>query len=92
MMNVTRETKAVLTTREGRVVGFVKDSEPGVISLAVPNDRAKMTPAEARELARWLHATADELSRTNRDTAMTGMTPGMRAAEETYRQAIRRSL
>jgi hypothetical protein len=54
MISVTTETKAVLNAERGRVVGFVKSDEPGTISLAVPADRAVMTPQQARELAAWL--------------------------------------
>jgi len=68
MMNVTNETKAVLRTEgTGRVIGFVKSNEPGKISIAVPADRAVMTPNQARALAAWLieeAANADNKSQT----------------------------
>ncbi|WP_199809819.1 MULTISPECIES: hypothetical protein [unclassified Streptomyces] len=60
MLRVVNETKATLQTESGRVVGFVKSSEPGKISLAVPGDRAVMTPAQARQLAAWLVEEADK--------------------------------
>ncbi|MGW6313795.1 hypothetical protein [Streptomyces sp. NPDC055099] len=67
MLSVTRETKAVLKTKTGeRVVAFTKDSEPGIASLAVPNDRAKLSPREMRELAAWLNETAAEQDKTTR--------------------------
>ncbi|QNE79072.1 hypothetical protein F0344_04870 [Streptomyces finlayi] len=59
-MQVTNETKAVLIADKGRVVGFVKSNEPGKISLAVPADRAVMTPAQARQLAAWLIGEAEK--------------------------------
>ncbi len=59
MMRETTETKAVLTGEYGRIVDFTKSNEAGVISLAVPGDRAKLTPAQARELAAWLAKRAD---------------------------------
>ncbi|QBZ73412.1 hypothetical protein SEA_HEATHER_42 [Streptomyces phage Heather] len=68
MLSVTRETKAVLKTKSGeRVVAFTKDSEPGVASLAVPNDRAKLSPGEMRALAAWLNETAAEQERVTRE-------------------------
>ncbi|MFD7257796.1 hypothetical protein [Streptomyces sp. NPDC059874] len=60
MLRVTKETKAVLTADTGRVIGFVKDTEPGKASLAVPGDRAILTPAQMRALAAWLNETAAE--------------------------------
>ncbi|MGW0530691.1 hypothetical protein [Streptomyces sp. NPDC003032] len=69
MLNVTRETKAVLKTKTGeRVVAFTKDSEPGIASLAVPHDRAKLSPREMRELAAWLNDTAAEQEKSTRVT------------------------
>ncbi|MEV0126375.1 hypothetical protein AB0I16_33325 [Streptomyces sp. NPDC050703] len=59
MMQESSETKATLTASLGRVVGFTKSTEPGKISLAVPGDRAKMTPAQALILAQWLTKTAN---------------------------------
>ncbi|WP_328950454.1 hypothetical protein OG778_23785 [Streptomyces sp. NBC_00184] len=59
-LQVTSETKAVLNADQGRVIGFVKSNEPGKISIAVPNDRAVMTPAQARQLAVWLVEEAEK--------------------------------
>ncbi|MEV7402866.1 hypothetical protein AB0N93_21045 [Streptomyces sp. NPDC091267] len=63
MMRVTRETKAVLTGQSGRVVGFTKSDEPGLASLAIPNDRAQLNPTQLRELAAWANETAAEIER-----------------------------
>ncbi|MFE2245228.1 hypothetical protein [Streptomyces lavendulae] len=63
MLRVTKETKATLTADTGRVIGFVKDSEPGKVSLAVPADRAVLNPVQARALAAWLNETAATLER-----------------------------
>lgn len=60
MIKVTSETKAVLTAERGRVVGFIKSDEPRKISLAVPAERAVMTPVQAVALARWLMEAASE--------------------------------
>lgn len=55
MFTVTRETKATLTTQAGgKVVGWHNDKEARHVSIAVPGDRAKLTPVEARNLAAWL--------------------------------------
>lgn len=64
MLSVTKETKAVLNADHGRVVGLVKDSEPGKISLNVSGPRAVLTPAQARALAAWLTETANEVENT----------------------------
>ncbi|MGW6602862.1 hypothetical protein [Streptomyces sp. NPDC055036] len=67
MLSVTRETKAVLKTSTGeRVIAFTKDSEPGIASLAIPGDRAKLSPREMRELAQWLDETANEQEEVTR--------------------------
>jgi hypothetical protein len=63
-MQVTNETKAVLSAEKGRVIGFVKSEEPGKISIAVPNDRAVMTPAQARQLAAWLLEESEKVRTT----------------------------
>jgi hypothetical protein len=61
-INVTRETKATVTaTNGGRVLAWTNDKEPNVISVAVPGDRAKLTPREARELAAYLNEVASEV-------------------------------
>lgn len=64
VIRVTTETKAELKTADGgqRVLAWVRDSEPGVVSLAVPADRAKLSPREARELAKFLEEQADKES------------------------------
>lgn len=83
-MQVTNETKAVLNTEGGRVIGFVKSNEPGKISLAVPNDRAVMTPAQARQLAAWLIGEAERV----RDTESTATRANREyATAESRRQA-----
>jgi hypothetical protein len=62
-LQVTTETKAVLTAQQGRVVGFTKSDEPGLASLAVPNDRAQLNPTQLRELAAWANEAASEIER-----------------------------
>ncbi|MEG8276373.1 hypothetical protein [Streptomyces sp. AHA2] len=81
MLQVTTETKAAMTCEKGRVVGFVKSNEPGKISLAVPADRAVMTPAQARQLAAWLVEEADKI----RPTTATSLNDW--SAQEAKRQA-----
>jgi hypothetical protein len=81
MLKVTTETKAVMPCDKGRVIGFVKSDEPGKISLAIPADRAVMTPAQARQLAAWL---ADEAAKAQPTTA-TGLSDWSTA--EAKRQA-----
>jgi hypothetical protein len=81
MLKVTTETKAVMACDKGRVVGFVKSDEPGKISLAIPADRAVMTPAQARQLAAWL---ADEAAKAQPTTA-TSLSDW--SAQEAKRQA-----
>ncbi|OKH90457.1 hypothetical protein [Streptomyces uncialis] len=55
MLNVTRETKGTLTVKGGgRVLAWHNDKERGVLSVAIPGDRVKLTPDEARVLAAWL--------------------------------------
>jgi hypothetical protein len=88
-MRVTTETKAELQTEQGRVVGFVKSSEPGKISLAVPADRAVMTPAQARQLAAWLN---EEAERVDRMTPAQRTDEGWRRAEQERRDNIRAAL
>lgn len=63
MLKITSETKAVLTAERGRVVGFTKSDEPRMISLAVPAERAVLTPVQARQLAQWLRDVADDADR-----------------------------
>jgi hypothetical protein len=54
MLNVTKEVKATLTATTGRVIAWHNDKERGAISIAVPGDRAKLSPVQARNLAAWL--------------------------------------
>jgi hypothetical protein len=62
-INVTRETKATVSAQNGgRVLAWTNDKEPNVISVAVPGDRAKLTPLEARELAAYLNEVAAEVA------------------------------
>lgn len=76
MFNITRETKAVLTTQAGgKVVGWFNDKETRHVSIAVPGDRAKLTPTEARSLAGWLIDAATEAEKV-----------------ETVEQSIRRTI
>lgn len=65
-LNETREVKGTLTADSGRVLAWSNDKEPRHISLAVPGDRAKLTPPQARELATWLLARADEVAGAQR--------------------------
>ncbi|CAA07139.1 gp15 [Lomovskayavirus C31] len=88
-MRVTTETKAELQAERGRVVGFVKSSEPGKISIAVPADRAVMTPAQARQLAAWLNEEADRGGRVSTDARTA---EGWRTAEAERQRAIREAL
>ncbi|MFF2039353.1 hypothetical protein ACFVVX_02900 [Kitasatospora sp. NPDC058170] len=64
MFSVTRETKATLTTQAGgKVVGWYNDREARSVSVAIPGDRAKLTPVEARNLAAWLIEAAKEVEK-----------------------------
>lgn len=58
----------------GRVRAWTSDKEPGKLSLAVVGDRAVMTHAEARELARWLLQNASR-EETGFTTAQHTMAP-----------------
>jgi hypothetical protein len=84
MMSVTNETKAELVAERGRVVGFIKSSEPGKISLAVPGDRAVMTPAQARQLAAWL---IEEAGQAHPKETVAARAARQYSAEERARQA-----
>ncbi|WP_180931899.1 hypothetical protein [Streptomyces sp. AJS327] len=59
----TREVRADISGTTGRVRAWTSEQEPGVISLAVPADRAQITPADARALAQWLEDQADAADR-----------------------------
>ncbi|WP_274031213.1 hypothetical protein [Streptomyces sp. MMBL 11-1] len=90
-MQVTSETKAVLKTEgTGRVIGFVKSNEPGKISIAVPNDRALMIPAQARQLAAWLVSEAEKAEKVMTTAARTS--EGWRTAEARRQSEIRAAL
>ncbi|MHC0429248.1 hypothetical protein ACX6XY_03540 [Streptomyces sp. O3] len=72
MLNVTRETKATLAARNGgRVIAWHNDKERGTLSLAVPGDRAKLTPVEARNLAAWLIDAAKAIETPDRSPLRT---------------------
>jgi hypothetical protein len=88
-MKITTETKAVLQTESGRVIGFVKSNEPGKISLAVAGDRAVMTPAQAREVAAWL---VEEADRGGRVTVAERAARQYSADERERQDAIRNAL
>lgn len=53
-MQTVRETKATMTAEAGRVLVWHNDKEARFVSVAIPGDRAKLTPAQARELGLWL--------------------------------------
>ncbi|MFJ3340009.1 hypothetical protein ACIPT3_02315 [Streptomyces diastaticus] len=100
MLRVTQETKAVMQCEKGRVIGFIKSTEPGKISVAVPGDRAVMTPAQARTFAAWLTEEADKVGRVGMSarteaawrTAEAGRQEALRAAlDGTYRATGRRT-
>lgn len=96
MMTVTREVKATLRAFKGRVIGFTKDSEPGLISLAVPDDRAQLNPTEARALAAWLNDSASEIERITKGDAdralRTGPRPGPRGNWLSNEALVRRGM
>lgn len=89
MIKVTEEMKAVLDAERGRIVGFVKSDEPRKISLAVPGDRAVMTPAQARALAAWL---VEEAAKAERERAHASGHTAWLAAEAEHRALIKRAL
>ncbi len=63
---ISTETTGKINARsgdKGRV--WYADREPDVVSLAVTGDRLKLTPTEARSLARTLTAFADAVERHN---------------------------
>ncbi|MEU9388691.1 hypothetical protein AB0D86_01660 [Streptomyces sp. NPDC048324] len=74
MLNVTRETKATLAAQNGgRVLAWHNDKERGTLSVAVPGDRAKLTPTEARNLAAWLIDAAKAIESPDRTPLRTAM-------------------
>ncbi|MET9602564.1 hypothetical protein [Streptomyces sp. NPDC006459] len=71
-MQVTRETKATLTAKNGgRVVAWHSDREPNFLSMAVPGDRVKLTPVEARNFAAWLIDAANSAETVDRSPLRT---------------------
>jgi len=90
-MQITNETKAVLNAEQGRVIGFVKSNEPRKISLAIPNDRAVMTPIQARQLASWLTEEANRAGAEPENMA-DRVNRQFNEAEEKQRAEIRASL
>jgi hypothetical protein len=86
-INVTRETKATVTaTNGGRVLAWTNDKEPNLISVAVPGDRAKLTPREARELAAYLNEVAAEVAGS--EARSVGRTAAERMAPEGARVRV----
>ncbi|PBC84608.1 hypothetical protein SAMN05428940_4630 [Streptomyces sp. 2133.1] len=78
-LHETREHRADLTSRTGRVRAWTTEKEAGYISIAVPNDRCQMTPADARALAAWLSARAAEAETPRRrSTGLTEAVTGRR--------------
>ncbi|GAB2572636.1 hypothetical protein GCM10027168_01840 [Streptomyces capparidis] len=72
MLNVTRETKATLAAKGGgRVLAWHNDKERGTLSVAVPGDRVKLTPTEARNLAAWLIDAANAVETPDRSPLRT---------------------
>jgi hypothetical protein len=76
MINVTREVKAVLNGETGRVLAWHNDKEARAISIAVPGDRAKLTPAQARELGLWLIEAAETITKVDRTPLRNAAVPG----------------
>lgn len=68
-IRVEKKTTATLTADTGRVLAWTMDKEPQHISIAVPGDRAKLTPAQARELATWLLEESERVTQESRPKA-----------------------
>lgn len=85
-IRVEKKATATLTADTGRVLAWTMDKEPAHISIAVPGDRAKMTPVQARELATWLLEESERVTQANRPKA-----PASRFASQTE-QALRSQL
>ncbi|MFJ9961107.1 hypothetical protein [Streptomyces avermitilis] len=67
MFNAREEKVLEGSTEAGqRVRAWVQSTEPRHVSVAVPGDRAKMTPREAIELGKWLIASAEGIQERNR--------------------------
>jgi hypothetical protein len=90
-MRVEKKTTATLTADTGRVLAWTMDKEPAHISIAVPGDRARMTPLQARELATWLLEESERVTQANRPKARTATTPG-RFGVSPSEQALRDEL
>ncbi|WP_424213177.1 hypothetical protein ACN20G_14425 [Streptomyces sp. BI20] len=54
MLNIIKKTEATLSAETGRILAWFTDKEEGFVSVAVPGDRARMTPAQARAFGLWL--------------------------------------
>ncbi|MFF2406699.1 hypothetical protein [Streptomyces sp. NPDC058092] len=83
MLKTIREVKAVLTAEVGRVLVWHNDKEARAISVAVPGDRAKLTPSQARELGLWLIEASENVSKPDRSPLRNASVP--LAAERTAR-------
>lgn len=83
-INTVRETKATMTADVGRVLAWHNDKEKGAVSLAVPGDRAKLTPAQARELGLWLIEASERVSTPDPKAFRTATARTPRPAYPTY--------
>ncbi|WP_446038842.1 hypothetical protein [Streptomyces sp. SID1121] len=83
-INTVRETKATLTAESGRVLVWHNDKEARSVSLAVPGDRAKLTPAQARELGLWLIEASERVSAPEVKAFRTATARAPRSAYPTY--------
>ncbi|MEV8101783.1 hypothetical protein [Streptomyces sp. NPDC088135] len=83
-INTVHETKATMTADAGRVLVWHNDKEKGSVSLAVPSDRAKLTPAQARELGLWLIEASERVSLPETKAFRTATTRTPRPAYPTY--------
>ncbi|MFE1959227.1 hypothetical protein [Streptomyces sp. NPDC059479] len=72
-LNTVRETKATLSGVAGRVLVWHNDKETRSISLAVPGDRAKLSPTQARELGLWLIEASETVTKPDRSPLRTAM-------------------
>lgn len=83
-INTVHETKATMTAEAGRVLVWHNDKEKGSVSLAVPGDRAKLTPAQARELGLWLIEASERVSAPETKAFRTATARTPRPAYPTY--------
>jgi hypothetical protein len=88
-IRVEKKTTATLTADTGRVLAWTMDKEPAHISIAVPGDRARLTPVQARELATWLLEESERVTQANRPKPRTA--PASRFATPAE-QALRSQL